>query len=82
MKTTPGKMRRILIEFWSFLNNPLSRFLECFISTPFCPSQALFSPLHFIGGTIDHPRNNRIKIHILQTETQLQTNFISRANLY
>ena len=44
-------------------------------------------PLHFIAGTMVDPhkaqhRNNRIKIHILQMETQLQMNFILNTNLY
>ena len=44
-------------------------------------------PLHFIADTMVDPhtaehRNNRIKIHILQMETQLQMNFMLTTNLY
>ena len=42
----------------------------------------LLSPLHFIEATMEQPRNNTIKIHILQLETQLQVKLIQKTNLY
>ena len=45
-------------------------------------SAHLLSPLHFIEATMEQPRNNTIKIHILQLETQLQVKLIQKTNLY